>query len=113
MKFTSKKIAIVVSAYIASSFPLLFIKFASLQDFLTLKYFVFTFLALLTLGIYAILWQKVLSFMPLHKAYLYKSPTIIIVLLYSAILFNETITTNNIIGLLFILAGLYILSWKK
>lgn len=52
--------------------------------FLSWSYLCGLFGALFTLGLYAILWQKILSFMPLNKAFLCKSVTILMVLAVSA-----------------------------
>lgn len=64
------------------------------------------------LSFYAILWQRILSFMSLHKAFLCKSVTIIMILLSSVLFFEENITTNNIIGAGLIMSGLGVLAWR-
>lgn len=88
-------------------------KLVSMHDFMSLCYIVLMLFVVLILGIYAILWQKVLSFMPLNKAFLCKSVTILMILAISALVFNETVTTNNIIGAGFIMSGLGVLAWKE
>lgn len=65
------------------------------------------------MGIYAVLWQKVLSIIPLNRAYLYKSSGIIISLMYAYIFFGEEITVKNILGALMIVIGILILSYKQ
>ena len=69
--------------------------------------------AIAVLGLYAILWQKVLSFMPLNKAFLCKSVTLILGLLVAHFIFSEVITISNIVGAFFILGGLVVLSCKQ
>lgn len=65
------------------------------------------------MAVYAILWQKVLAFMPLNQAYLLKSSTILLILAISHFVFSEAISFYNIIGALFIMAGIFILTCKK
>lgn len=58
------------------------------------------------MGIYAILWQQVITRMPLSTAYMFKGTSLIFVLLISALLFGEPITTTNIIGSVIIISGI-------
>lgn len=58
------------------------------------------------MGVYALLWQQVIARMPLSTAYLFKGTSLIFVLLFSALLFGEAITTNNLIGSAIIIAGI-------
>lgn len=88
-------------------------KQTSLYEFLSCHYLCGLFGILFTLGIYAILWQKILSFMPLNKAFLCKSVTILMILAVSAFFFKEQVTLNNIIGSAVIIAGLAVLVWKE
>lgn len=75
--------------------------------------FVFSFCSIvMILGIYAILWQKVLSVIELNKAYLCKSSTLLIILASSHIIYGEEVTTNNIIGASIITVGLFVLAWN-
>ena len=58
------------------------------------------------MGVYALLWQQVIARMQLSTAYLFKGTSLIFVLLFSALLFGEAITTNNLIGSAIIIAGI-------
>ena len=99
--------------FLIYSFSSIFSKLASTHAFLSLPYLLFFLCVIISLGIYAFFWQKILVLYPLNKAYLYKSSTIIIILLISHFLFHEEISINNIIGILFIIAGLFVLTWEK
>ena len=70
-------------------------------------------MTILVMGIYAVLWQKVLKLIPLNKAYLYKSSGIGISLMYAYIIFDENITIYNILGCTMIIAGIMILSYNR
>lgn len=91
----------------------IFTKFASMQEPMSIPYIAYLAAAILVLGTYAVLWQKVLSFMPLNKAFLCKSITLILGLLVAHFVFAEVITLYNIIGASFIICGLVALSWKQ
>jgi len=109
----SKQRLILFVAFIVYSFTGVFSKMASMHEFLSVKYIAFFGCVLLMLGLYAILWQKVLSFTPLHKAFLCKSICIVITLAISYFVFAETLTLNNLLGVGCIISGLVVLSWQK
>ncbi len=81
-------------------------KFTSLQEFLSLKYFLGLAIVVAMLGIYAIIWQQVLKRIELTTAYMFKGTSLIFVLLFSALIFNETITVWNIVGASLIVGGI-------
>lgn len=72
----------------------------------------FYLLALLSLFLQAIVWQQALIHYPLSFAYPFMSLVNFVVLISSALLFNEGITIANIIGLGLISIGITILSHK-
>jgi len=108
-----KHILLLFVSFVVYSMTGVFSKMASMHEFLSVKYIGFFACVLLMLGLYAILWQKVLSFMPLHKAFLCKSICIVITLAISYFVFAETLTLNNILGAGCIISGLVVLSWQK
>ena len=81
-------------------------KYTSLQEFLSLKYFLGLAIVVAMLGIYAIIWQQVLKRIELTTAYMFKGTSLIFVLLFSALIFNETITVWNIVGAALIVGGI-------
>jgi drug/metabolite transporter (DMT)-like permease len=62
-----------------------------------------------TMGLQAVVWQKALIFYPLSIAYPFRSLVNFTVLISAFIFFNESITALNIIGLVVITFGVYIL----
>lgn len=60
----------------------------------------------LFLGIYAILWQSVLKENPLSVAYIHKGVGLFWTMIWSVLLFKESIAWNNILGLLLIIGGI-------
>lgn len=91
----------------------IFTKLASQQVPMSMAYLGCLVGAIVVLGLYAILWQKVLSFMPLNKAFLCKSITLILGLLVAHFVFAEVITLSNIVGAAFIIGGLVVLATQK
>jgi len=61
---------------------------------------------ILGLGIYAVLWQLVLKRVELTTAYANKGVTLLWGLVWSALLFHESIHWNNIVGVLVIILGI-------
>lgn len=81
-------------------------KMASRQELLSIPYLLWIAGAVGVMGIYALLWQQVITRMPISTAYMFKGTSLIFVLLFSALLFGEGITINNLIGSAIIIAGI-------
>lgn len=107
------RIFLLIFTFIVYSFTGIFTKLASQQEPMCIAYLGCFAGAIVVLGLYAILWQKVLSFMPLNKAFLCKSVTLILGLLVAHFVFSEVITLYNVIGTAFIFGGVIVLSWKE
>lgn len=84
----------------------IFTKMASRQEMLSWPYILWIAGAVGVMGLYAILWQQVITRLPLSTAYMFKGTSLIFVLLISALLFGEAITTANIIGSVIIISGI-------
>ena len=81
-------------------------KMASRQEMLSWPYLLWIAGAIGVMGVYALLWQQVIARMPISTAFMFKGTSLIFILLISALLFRESITTNNIIGSAIIIAGI-------
>lgn len=64
----------------------------------------------LMLGLYAVVWQISLKKMKLSVAYANKGITLLWSLLWSVILFNDSVTVNNIIGIALVLCGIMVVN---
>jgi multidrug transporter EmrE-like cation transporter len=71
---------------------------------------IFYLFSLVFLVIQAIIWQQALVHYPLSYAYPFLSLVNFVILIFSAILFHEQITTYNVIGLIIISLGILVLS---
>lgn len=83
-------------------------KKASGFEFLSSAYILWTVGAVVIMGVYALLWQQILARTPLSSAYMFKGTSLIFVLLLSALMLGEGITTNNIIGSVIIVSGIFL-----
>lgn len=102
--------ALTFSVYASCS---IFSKSAALCDFLSPQYMLNVCGVVGALGMYALLWQKLLTWLPLNKAFLLKSSTIIIILMISHFYYGEAITLCNVLGAFFITIGIITLSCTK
>ena len=80
-------------------------KLASGYDFLSFKFCLFYGLAILILGVYAILWQQVLKKFTLTTAFLNKAVTVVWGIVLGFLILGEGITLNMIIGAIIVLIG--------
>lgn len=107
-KISMYNTSLLVGSIFLQSFSFLSIKYATIYDGFYST--VLLLLAFLLLGIRAIIWQILLRFTELSKVYPYASLVQILILIYSVVLFHETVTLYNIIGLIIILSGIYYIS---
>lgn len=80
-------------------------KMASGKEFMSFEFILFYGLVILDLGIYAILWQQMLKHIPLTTAFCNKAVGIIWGMLWGALIFQERITANMVIGAVIVLIG--------
>lgn len=71
-------------------------------------YFFWFGLAVAILGIYAVCWQLILERIPLTTAYLRRGFSYILLFVWSSLIFHETITIRQIIGIAVISLGMIV-----
>lgn len=100
---------ILFAIFIYTIFPLssVIMKIASEQENLITKIMLFG-LAIGVLGVFSILWQKLLKNLDLVKAYIFKSTTIIWNVIYGVLLFKEKISINMVLGMIITTIGVII-----
>jgi len=101
-----KAVAILVGVNLVYACTSIFTKIASRQEMLSWPYLLWIAGVIGVMGVYAFLWQQVIKRMPLSTAYMFKGTSLVFVLLFSALLFGETITTANVIGSVIIILGI-------
>ena len=67
-------------------------------------------LVVLLLGVYALLWQQVIKRFELSVAYANKAITLLWALVWGILNFHEEITPGKVIGILLVMAGIYVLN---
>lgn len=82
-------------------------KLAASEEFLSIKFIILYGILLFIMFFYAIMWQQILKRMKLVTAYANKSVTIIWGMFWGVLLFKESISVFNVIGILIIIAGVY------
>ena len=101
------KILLLLSlSLVLQSLSSVFIKYAGQFETLSPEFIFYYVIAVGCLGVFAIMWQFLLELIPLTTAYLRKGILYILILIWSVILFNETVTIDNIIGSIIIIAGI-------
>ena len=94
---------LVIAIYTLST---VFAKFASGQEFLSFEFILFYGIEMVILGLYAIIWQQLIKKFDISVAYANKAMG----LLWSILIFNDTITIKNIIGVIIVIVGTIIVN---
>lgn len=105
-KYTFKTFIILLLVNLLFSTVSIGVKYTSMQEMFSVPYFSGIFVIIAMLGTYAILWQQILKRVEMTLAYMFKATGIIYVLLYSVILFGESLTLWNVIGACIIITGI-------
>ena len=111
-KFDIKTFAVLHFILLLYSFVGVFMKLAFQTDaqakgeeFSIFTFFLFAGLAVLCLGIYAIVWQQVLKKLPLTVAFTNKAICIVWGMLWGSLFLSDQITWYKIVGSLIVLPG--------
>lgn len=91
----------------------IFSKLAGKQAFLSPKFILFCFGLVAVLGVYAILWQKILKMFPLTVAFSNKAIVVPLGMLWGHLFFQETITLKMLIGAAIIFAGIFVIGGEQ
>lgn len=83
-------------------------KKAALADFMSLPFLFWYGMVLVIMFGYAVIWQQILKRMPLTVAYANKPVSLIWGMVWGAVLFEERITWNMILGAGIIFAGIFL-----
>ena len=85
-------------------------KFASLEQFLSFRFILFYGIEIFILGVYAILWQQIIKKFDLMIAYANRAMALLWSIVWAIIFFKESITINNIIGVVIVIIGTMIVN---
>lgn len=109
---TLSKILILLLVFLIYSSASIMMKFSSSSESVIVS-LLYLLAAFGILGVYAILWQQILKNTPLSMAFMFKSVTIVYGMFFAAFIFDEKISTYNIMGALMIMIGIVVLGWES
>ncbi len=98
---------LVIAIYTLST---VFAKFASGEEFLSFKFILFYGIEMLILGLYAIIWQQLIKKFDISVAYANKAMGLLWSIIWAILIFNDTITIKNIIGVIIVIIGTIIVN---
>lgn len=102
-----KQIGFMQGAVIVYSFCGVFQKLAAQYPMISIQFLLFYGCSIGVLFIYAILWQMILRKVPLTTAYSNRAVAMIWSLVWSVLLFQESISWNQMVGAVVICYGVY------
>ncbi len=98
--------------FLVYSFASIAQKWTANYEMLSKGYIISMGVAVLLLGIYALLWQQVIKKFELSVAYANKAICLLWALLWAAFLFKEEITPKKVIAIVVVMVGIYVLNSK-
>ncbi|MBQ3393365.1 MAG: EamA family transporter [Lachnospiraceae bacterium] len=110
-RFLSKRRNIILLALVAvfmESLTSPCLKLGGQYPFMSPGYIMWFCIAVLILGFYAVCWQLILEKIPLTTAYLRRGLSYILVFLWAHVIFHETITWKQILGIAVITLGMVV-----
>ena len=109
-KLSLSSLLAVQGAVILYSFADVAAKLASAHPFLSGPYVLWIGAEFLILGLYAVCWQQIIKRVDISVAYANRAAAVVWTLLWAALLFHETITLKNLIGVGILFAGIWMVN---
>ena len=85
-------------------------KFASGQEFMSFQFILYYVIEMMILGVYAIIWQQLLKKFDVSIAYANKAMGLLWSIVWAILIFNDTITIKNVIGVIIVIIGTIIVN---
>lgn len=111
-RITMKDILILQLIIMIYTFSSICAKLASGQETL-FRLFLFTGLEFLCLAVYAILWQQAIKKFDLSVAYANRAMVLLWSMIWAVLVFHDTITLKNILGVVLVIAGTFVINTEK
>ena len=109
-KLSFKNLLALQGAVILYSFADVAAKLASAHPFLSLRYVLWIGAEVLILGVYALCWQQIIKRVDISVAYSNRAAAVVWTTLWAALLFRETITLRNMVGIGILFAGIWMVN---
>ncbi len=84
------------------------LKLGARYPFMSPGYIAWFCVAVLILCFYAVCWQLILEKLPLTTAYLRRGFSYILIFVWATVIFHETITLQQILGIIVIIIGMVV-----
>lgn len=111
-RITMKDILILQLIIMIYTFSSICAKLASGQENI-LRLLLFTGLEFLCLAVYAILWQQAIKKFDLSVAYANRAMVLLWSMIWAVLVFHDTITLKNILGVALVIAGTFVINTEK
>ena len=105
-----KNIVMLQLVIIIYTFSTVVAKFASQNEFFSMKFILFYGLEILILAIYAILWQQIIKKFQISIAYANRAMSLLWAIVWALVFFHEEVTIKNIIGVIIVIIGTIIVN---
>lgn len=109
-KLTFRSLLALQGAVILYSFADVAAKLASAHPFLSGGYVLWIGAEVLILGVYALCWQQIIKRVDISVAYSNRAAAVVWTTLWAALLFRETITPKNLLGIGILFAGIWMVN---
>lgn len=80
------------------------------QDFYSFKFILYYGIEIIILGLYALIWQQLIKKFDISVAYANKAMGLLWSIVWAVLIFNDTITVKNIIGVIIVILGTIIVN---
>ena len=111
-RITMKDILILQLIIMIYTFSSICAKLASGQE-TVFRLLFFTGLEFLCLAVYAILWQQAIKKFDLSVAYANRAMVLLWSMIWAVLVFHDTITLKNILGVALVIAGTFVINTEK
>lgn len=88
-------------------------KFAAGYEFMSVGFILCYGVEILILGVYAVLWQQIIKGIDLSIAYSNRSIALLWSMVWAVLIFNESVSWKNILGVLLVIAGTIIVNKEE
>lgn len=88
-------------------------KLSAGEEFMSMRFILFYVAEVGVLGIYALLWQQMIKRFDLSIAYANRAMALIWSAVWAVVIFHESLSITNIIGILLVIAGTVVVNTEE
>lgn len=108
-----KDILILQAVIIVYTLSSVMAKLASGQESFSIRFCLFYLAELFVLGLYALLWQQMIRKFELSVAYANRAMALLWSLVWAVIFFHDQVTVKNVIGVILVIIGTFIVNGEN